>query len=156
MKTIQPFVTSARLCGLSAGLALSIALNGCAHSVTSHVVPESQVITAAELPAGSTAPRAVRKVAPVVPEDLKRAGQEGEVELMCQIDERGDVRHIAVTQASNPRFVAAASKALQQWKFTPGTRDGQAVAMSIVVPMRFVFDDPAANRPTGAYVAATP
>lgn len=156
MKPNLPSKLSARLPGVAAGLALSFVFSGCAHHVTSRVAPESPVIAAAELPADWTAPRAVQKVAPVFPEHLKRAGLEGEVQLMCHIDAQGEVRHIAVAGASTAQFVEAASQAVQQWKFTPGTRAGQPIAMSVVVPIRFVFDESPAERPTLRALAAVP
>ncbi|MSU36863.1 MAG: hypothetical protein EXS36_17550 [Pedosphaera sp.] len=95
-------------------VALLFALSGCSNSVTPPASPESQLIAAADLPASWTAPRVVRAVAPAFPENLKRAGIEGEVSLMCLIDEKGAVRHIALANASDAQFVDPARQALQE------------------------------------------
>lgn len=122
-------------------VALLFGLSGCASSVTPRSSPDTPLIAEADLPAGWTAPRVVLAVAPVFPNDLKRAGIEGEVRLMCLIGETGEVRHIAQAEASNAQFVEPAKQALKEWRFTPGSLDGQPVAMSIMIPIRFNFVD---------------
>lgn len=154
MNSIFHHVSFARAARQIPAVALLVALSGCAHSVIPRSTPESHVIAAEDLPAGWTAPQVVQAVAPVFPTNLNRGGVEGEVRLMCLINEQGRVRHIAVAAGSDPQFVDSARQALEKWEFTPGSRDGRPVAMSIVVPINFVFDDAVAARKPGAYVAA--
>ena len=154
MYSISHYVMFAHPASLISVVALLFALSGCANSVTPPSSPESQLIAAADLPAGWTAPRVIQAVAPDFPNNLKRDGIEGEVRLMCLIDEKGEVRHIAVAEASETQLVDPARQALQKWKFTPGSRDGQPAAMSIVVPIRFIFDDTDAAHKPGTSIAA--
>jgi protein TonB len=139
--------------GRVSGAALLLALSGCANSITPTSVSEVPSIAAADLPAGWTAPRVVKAVAPEFPGELKSVGIEGEVRLMCLIGQDGAVRHIATAPKSDAHFVEAARHAVQQWKFTPGSQNGQPVAMTVEIPLRFVYEDRAA-RPSSASVAA--
>lgn len=142
--------------GQISALAVLFALSGCASSVTPRALPASHVIAAADLPGNCNAPRVVRAVAPAFPSHMRSAGIEGEVRLTCLIDEKGEVRHIALAEASDLQFVDPARQALQKWKFTPGSRDGQPAAMSIVVPIKFIFDDTEGTRKPDSDIAMAP
>jgi TonB family protein len=137
------------------GFACLSAVSGCATRVVSRVDSAAHLITAAELPADSSAPRVVRAVSPEFPSEMKRGGIEGEVRLMCLIGAEGRVQHVAVLDASAHQFIEPALRVLHDWKFTPGVRAGQPVAMSIMVPMRFVFADPAGEPKAPVGLAAT-
>jgi len=141
MNSISHHVLFARPASQIPVVALLFVLSGCATRVTPPASPESQVIAEADLPAGRIAPRVVRVVAPVFPDELKRAGVEGEVRLACLVNEKGEVRHVALAGATNAQFVEPARQALQKWTFTPGSLDGQPVAMSLMIPIRFTLVD---------------
>lgn len=151
MKSIARYLVTHPV-GQISGTALLLVLSGCANRITPTSSSEVPTITAAELPAGWTAPRVGKAVAPEFPGELRIAGVEGEVRLMCLVDEHGAVRHIAAVPRSDAHFVEAARRAVEQWKFTPGSQHGQPVAMSVEVPVRFVFEDRAA-RPSDTSVA---
>jgi protein TonB len=123
-------------------IALLLTLAGCAHSTVTRTTLALRPIAASDLPAGWTAPQIIRTVAPEYPIDLKRAGFEEEVPLVCLVDEHGLVQHVALAGRSASPLVEPAAKALYQWRFEPGSRNGQPVSMSIIVPIRFVLEDP--------------
>ena len=75
---------------------------------------------------------------PVYPRASRRAGEAGTVVLRIDIAASGAVTAIAVVTSSGfERLDAAAQKAVQQWRFTPGTVDGVPTAMPLQVPIRF-------------------
>lgn len=78
-------------------------------------------------------------VQPAYPEAEKKAGVEGTVVLACEVRADGMVADITVEQAvaGHPAFTTAATAALAQWRFEPARKDGQAVACSIKVPLKF-------------------
>jgi protein TonB len=58
--------------------------------------------------------------------------------LRINIAASGAVTTAAVVVSSGfERLDAAAQKAVQQWRFTPGTVDGVPTAMPLQVPIRF-------------------
>ncbi len=75
---------------------------------------------------------------PVYPRASRRAGEAGTVVLRINIAASGAVTATAVAVSSGfERLDAAAQKAVQQWRFTPGTVDGAPTAMPLQVPIRF-------------------
>ena len=75
---------------------------------------------------------------PVYPRASRRAGEAGTVMLRINIAASGAVTATAVAVSSGfERLDAAAQKAVQQWRFTPGTVDGVPTAMPLQVPIRF-------------------
>lgn len=75
---------------------------------------------------------------PVYPRASRRAGEAGTVVLRINIAASGTVTATAVVASSGfERLDAAAQKAVQQWRFTPGTVDGVPTAMPLQVPIRF-------------------
>jgi len=75
---------------------------------------------------------------PVYPRASRRAGEAGTVVLRINIAASGAVTATAVVVSSGfERLDAAAQKAVQKWRFTPGTVDGVPTAMPLQVPIRF-------------------
>jgi protein TonB len=75
---------------------------------------------------------------PVYPRASRRAGEAGTVVLRINIAASGAVTATAVAVSSGfERLDAAAQKAVQQWRFTPGTVGGVPTAMPLQVPIRF-------------------
>ena len=75
---------------------------------------------------------------PVYPRASRRAGEAGTVVLRINIAASGAVTATAVAVSSGfERLDAAAQKAVQQWRFAPGTVDGVPTAMPLQVPIRF-------------------
>ncbi len=83
------------------------------------------------------APTPVRTQAPAYPDSLRREGVSGMVSINVTVDENGNVVSTSVNKSSNPAFDAPALAAVSQWKFKPAKKAGQAVAVSVVLPVRF-------------------
>ena len=85
-------------------------------------------------------PVPVRTVAPDYPDELRRDGVSGLVMVKCQIDAQGNVTETEIEKSSNPAFEKPAVAALKKWKFKPAKQDGQAVAIKVSIPIKFVFE----------------
>ncbi len=72
-------------------------------------------------------PQAIARVEPRHPRELLKAKIEGYVVLLFIIDEEGRVIDPRVESSSHPEFETAALKALNRWRFKPGTLDGEQV-----------------------------
>ena len=78
------------------------------------------------------------RVAPIYPRASRRAGEAGTVVLRLTVGVSGTVLATDVLSSSGfDRLDQAAQAAARQWRFSPGTRQGVPVELSIQVPIRF-------------------
>lgn len=84
-----------------------------------------------------SAPEAISKVDPAYPQDLMHDRVEGTVVLYAVIHADGSVGDVKVLEGFDDRLNENARKALEQWRFRPGTRDGQPVDVEAVVRVPF-------------------
>ncbi len=83
------------------------------------------------------APVATTKVDPAYPPDVLRDRIEGTVTLYAVIGTDGKVDGIRVLQSLDSRLDANAVHALYSWRFRPGTKNGEPVAIEAVVQIPF-------------------
>lgn len=75
---------------------------------------------------------------PVYPRIAKRRGYQGRVLLLVVVSKSGTVKKLSVSKSTRHDILdKAACKAVKQWYFYPGTRDGKPVEMSVTIPIRF-------------------
>jgi periplasmic protein TonB len=86
-------------------------------------------------------PIPVKMVPPMHPYDLKREGIGGMVSLSIIVDVNGNVQEPTVQKSTNPAFERPALEAVSKWKFKAAKKDGQAVAVKVVVPVKFNVSD---------------
>jgi len=84
-----------------------------------------------------SAPEAITKVDPAYPQDLMHDRVEGVVVLYAVIHADGSVGDVRVLEGFDERLNENARKALAQWRFRPGTKDGQPVDVEAVVRVPF-------------------
>jgi TonB family protein len=84
-----------------------------------------------------SAPEAVTKVDPAYPQDLMHDRVEGTVILYAVIHADGSVGEVKVLEGFDDRLNENARKALEQWRFRPGTKDGTPVEIEAVVRVPF-------------------
>jgi TonB family protein len=89
--------------------------------------------------AGITAPRVLHQIAAQYTADAMRAKIEGSVilEAVVGTDGRVDAIHIAQSLDALHGLDEQAVRALQQWTFTPGMKDGLPVPVAIKVELTF-------------------
>jgi protein TonB len=88
-------------------------------------------------------PVLLRRVSPAYPELARRTGMRGEVVVIvrCVIDRNGTVRDPQILKpAAFPPFNTEVVKAVQQWRFQPGSRDGVAVESYLDLTVRFTLN----------------
>jgi len=84
-----------------------------------------------------TAPVATTKVDPAYPPDVLRDRIEGTVTLYAVIGTDGRVDDIKVLESLDSRLDANAIHALYSWRFRPGMKNGEPVAIEAVVQIPF-------------------
>jgi protein TonB len=90
---------------------------------------------------GVEIPRVIREVKPNYTADAMRAKIQGIVELEAVVLPDGTVGQVNVTRSLDRTFGLdeEARKAVRQWRFVPGTRFGQPVAVLVTIELTFTL-----------------
>jgi len=88
---------------------------------------------------GVISPRLIKELKPSYPPDARAAAITGVVEMQCVVLTDGTVGDVKVTKPLDPALDAEAVRTLRQWTFAPGTKDGQAVPVQVMVEMTFTL-----------------
>jgi TonB family protein len=86
---------------------------------------------------GVTLPVVMREVRPNYPSDAMRDQVTGRVAVECIVELDGVPSHIRVARPLHPSLDAEAVKAMAQWRFRPGMKDGKPARVQITVEMTF-------------------
>ncbi|EGQ9276120.1 energy transducer TonB [Vibrio vulnificus] len=82
-----------------------------------------------------------KPVQPKYPRVAQKRGIEGTALFELWIDEQGKLTQLLLITSSGAKMLDdAARKAIQQWKFTPHTENGQKMPSRVRVPVRFSLD----------------
>jgi len=93
-----------------------------------------------ERPGGKVvAPKVLHKVDPIhlLPADLVRRTARWEVVVEAEIDAAGSISDPRIVTSSDPRVNEYVLKAVRQWRFRPGTLDGEPVPVLFSVTVTF-------------------
>ena len=115
---------------MAAGLALAIGTGAAA---------QGQVYNARDK--GVTSPVLIREVKPKYTEDAMRRKVQGTVEVSAVVRENGVPDDFTVLRALDPDLDQEAINAAQQWRFKPGLREGQPVAVKVNIELTFTLRD---------------
>ena len=90
---------------------------------------------------GVTLPSVVHEVKPVYTPAAMQRKIQGSVFMQVVVLESGDVGDVQVSQSLDAEYGLdqEAVKAMKQWKFRPGTKDGKPVAVEVTVQMTFTL-----------------
>jgi TonB family protein len=86
---------------------------------------------------GIVPPSIEKEVKPNYTPDALTARVEGSVKLECVVLPGGSVSLPRVVESLHPSLDAEALRALSQWRFKPGTKDGKRVAVRVEIAMTF-------------------
>ncbi|MGH9324884.1 MAG: energy transducer TonB [Vicinamibacteria bacterium] len=78
----------------------------------------------------------VERVGPEYPPDAEREGIEGEVILQVRIEVDGSTTHLKTVRPLH-LCTEAAVAAAEKWRWEPAKKDGEAVAATGIVTVRF-------------------
>jgi len=115
---------------LSGGLAIAAAPR--------QELSSSMLRTAFTLSEVDQPPRPIRKIEPLYPFAAKRKNIQGSVTLRFVVTKEGQVLEPSVVRSEPPDiFDNSALKAIIRWKFKPAIKDGKAVDVLIIAPLKF-------------------
>ncbi|MEO2021169.1 MAG: energy transducer TonB [Pirellulaceae bacterium] len=105
-------------------------------------LPETAEATQTVRQQGSTGapvpPQVRSRPDPVHPRELLRRRIEASVRLKVRVSISGKVTNIQIAQSSGYEAMdKSAVEAVRRWEFTPGRRNGQPAAMTVIVPIEF-------------------
>jgi periplasmic protein TonB len=86
-------------------------------------------------------PRLIKEVKPNYTGEAMRAKIQGEVWMEAVVMPDGSVGQVSITRSLDPNFGLdeEAVRTVKQWRFAPGTRQGQPVAVLVEVQMTFTL-----------------
>ena len=90
----------------------------------------------------STAPRPLSKVSPSYPEKARQNRKEGTVTLELTVSKDGSVGSVHLVNGIDKEIDQAAVGAVSQWKFDPGTYQGNPVDVDLTVTVNFRLNTP--------------
>jgi len=90
---------------------------------------------------GVSAPVVVKEVKPQYTAEAMKAEVQGVVTLECVVQPDGTVGEVRVTKALDPGLDQEAIKAVKQWRFKPGTKDGKPVPVLVTLELTFTLRD---------------
>lgn len=85
----------------------------------------------------TTLPAAVKRVMPEYPLELRKSGNQGDVQVAFTVTAGGEPRGIRIIESAHPALERAVVEALGQWRFAPATRRGQAVTEEFSMRLPF-------------------
>jgi TonB family protein len=90
---------------------------------------------------GVTLPRIIREVKPQYTAEAMRAKIQGRVVLECVVQTDGTVGDVRVIRSLDATYGLddEAIKAAKQWKFAPGTRNGEPVPVMVSIELTFTL-----------------
>jgi TonB family protein len=88
---------------------------------------------------GVSPPRVTRQVKPQYPADAMKAKIEGRVQLELVVLPDGTVGDVTVVRSLHTSLDLEAIKAVKQWRFEPGTRDGKPVPVQVEIELTFTL-----------------
>jgi TonB family protein len=86
---------------------------------------------------GVNLPRALKTAKPFYPREPYDAGVQGAVSLELVVDATGLAGDVRVLKSLHPDLDEAAIASARQWRFAPGTRAGQPVAVVVTMDVTF-------------------
>jgi TonB family protein len=98
---------------------------------------ERQTYDARKLPPGVTAPKLILKTEPTYTPEARAARFQGTVALSIEIGSDGVPRNVTVVRGVGLGLDEKAVETAQQWRFTPGEKDGKPVTVRAMVEMNF-------------------
>jgi TonB family protein len=88
---------------------------------------------------GVSQPSILKKVEPQYTEEARKAKWQGTVSLLVVIDETGKPRVVKVIKQLGLGLDESAIKAVEQWRFKPGMKDGKPVAVDSTIEVTFLL-----------------
>jgi protein TonB len=88
---------------------------------------------------GVKAPVVVKDVKPAYTRDARERGVQGSVEVDAVILTDGTVGDVTVKRSLDPGLDEEAVKATKQWRFRPGTKNGEAVSVQVSIELTFTL-----------------
>ncbi len=90
---------------------------------------------------GVTEPKVVKEVKPQYTQAAKKAKVQGQVDVAAVVKADGTVGDVRVTKSLDQKYGLdeQAVKAVKQWQFEPGKKDGKPVPVEVTIELTFTL-----------------
>ena len=78
---------------------------------------------------------------PTYPREMRRTDAGGEAEIAFIVNAKGQPEEVQIFTATNALFGEAAAKAVSQWRYKPGTKNGVPVRVALIKTVVFQIGD---------------
>jgi TonB family protein len=106
--------------------------------------PVSSASTPLRVGGNITQPNLINPVKPVYPTGARNAGIQDVVQLTAVIGKDGSIVSLQLdttrTGSNNPELIQAAMDAVRQWRYRPGTLNGQPVDVTTTITVNFTLE----------------
>ncbi len=124
------------------GAAAQLLPAGCPKHQPLHITGEGDTIHRYVVGGPVSEPKRISGPDPVYPTELKDEGDTGAVVIKVIVATDGSVHSLAAVNSTvPPAMIEAASEAVRQWRFTPGTIGGEPVAVEYLLTVRFTLEE---------------
>ena len=82
-------------------------------------------------------PNPLHRVAPTYPYEMKQSGISGSVEILFVCGADGKVKRVSVKSSTHREFEDSAIRAIRDWRFEPGMKDGKPGNVRMLIPFNF-------------------
>jgi len=88
-------------------------------------------------------PVVILRVPPVYPDEARKNGIQGEVQVQILVGADGSVKEAKVikNESGAKDLEKAALEAVNKWKFEPGKLNGKSVEVNVIIPIRFKLQE---------------
>jgi protein TonB len=92
---------------------------------------------------GVEMPTVAVQVPPIYPEEARKKGIQGEVQVQILVGADGIVKEATVisNKTGSKELEKAALDAVYKWKFNPGKLEGKPVQVHVIIPIKFKLKD---------------
>ena len=88
---------------------------------------------------GVKAPKLIREVKPKYTEGAMNRNVQGTVEVDAVVLSDGTVGDVTIKRSLDGELDEEAIKATKEWRFSPGTKDGEAVNVKVSIELTFTL-----------------
>jgi protein TonB len=78
-----------------------------------------------------------KRVSPLYPEQAKKLGIQGQVDLELFVDEQGKISNLKVLKSPHVLITQAALTTVKFWEFTPARKDGVPFGTKLIITINF-------------------
>ncbi|MCD4819001.1 MAG: energy transducer TonB [Candidatus Cloacimonetes bacterium] len=113
---------------------------GLLYSIDDSIISKTK-IDSSKFVVFDVAPKALKRFAPIYPEEEKKYGKEGKIWLEVEISKNGTVGEVNIlgNETGSEALAKSSIEATKKWKYEPAYRDGKPITCWVKFPVVFTL-----------------